>query len=124
MARIAGASQYLASATLANKGGFSAQSSSILGNFSGGADLLAAGKRINRSGIGMSASSRAQLDQFMNKSNATFSTLLSVGVEAGVQNLQTQILGLRAKLPASMISDNAYTKQDVEKIGGTLDEEA
>jgi len=124
MTRIAGASQYLISATLANKQGFSAAASSILDNFSGSSDLLAAGKRINRSGIGMSASSRQQLDSFINKSNSTLSALLSVGVASDVDALQTQILGLRSKLPKSQISEFAYKAQDIEAIGGKVDKDA
>ena len=122
--RVPGASAYLSASTLANKQGFTPASSSLLDNYGAANSLLNAGKRISRSGIGMSASSRAYLEQSLNNANNAFSSLLSVSVEASVDNLQTQILGLRASLPASMISDNAYTKQDVEKIGGTLDEEA
>lgn len=125
MTRIAGASQYVNAARLANQQGFSAASSSLLDSYGSANSLLNAGKRINRSGIGMSASSRAQLDQFLNNTSGVFSSLLSAGVAADTETLQTQILGLRARLPASSISEYAYSQNDGEsEVGRTVDTEA
>lgn len=124
MTRIAGASQFVNAAILANRTGVSAQPVSLLGGFDNSISLLETGKRINRSGIGLSASSRSLIRSFLSSTNGSFNALLSAGVAADTNALQTQILGLRSKLPASQISENAYKSQDVEKIGGRLDEEA
>jgi hypothetical protein len=64
--------------------------------FSAGASLLDAGRRINRSGIGMSAASRQALDKFFSGAQGLFNTLYSKS-ENGELNNATQILALRSK---------------------------
>lgn len=127
MTRIPGASQFVNAARLANQQGLAASTSSLLDNYGGANSLLNAGKRINRSGIGMSASSRAQLDKFMNNTRGVFSNLLSAGIAADQDALQKQILGLRASLPSSKISEHVDRNADKDSgssRGSNVDTEA
>lgn len=66
---------------------------SILG---AGGSLLDAGRRINRSGIGMSASSRALLEGFYNNASAIFNQLYTKAENGEASNV-IQIKALRAK---------------------------
>ena len=61
-----------------------------------GGSLLDAGRRINRSGIGMSANSRALLEGFYNNASAIFNQLYTKAENGEVTN-QMQILALRSK---------------------------
>lgn len=74
--------------------------STIFGNgysiLSAGGSLLDAGRRINRSGIGMSQSSRQLLEGFYNNSSAIFNQLYTKAENGEVTN-QMQILALRSK---------------------------
>jgi hypothetical protein len=102
---VAGASRYINSATLANTAGISPSLPTLIGNSS--ASLLDAGRRINRSGIGLSPESRALTDRFLNRTNDVNSLFtLGAGASLSVQGLQTQILALRASVPQSQISQN------------------
>ena len=74
---------------------------SILGGFGGGiinagGSLLDAGRRIDRSGIGMSASSRGLLEGFYSGGIALFNQLYTKTENAEVANATT-ILALRSK---------------------------
>lgn len=64
--------------------------------FSGGASLLDAGRRINRSGIGMSASSRQALDKFFQGAAGLFNQLYAKTENGELYN-STAILALRSK---------------------------
>lgn len=74
--------------------------STILGSgmsiLTAGGSLLDAGRRINRSGIGMSANSRQMLEGFYNNSSAIFNQLYTKTENAEVAN-QMNILALRSK---------------------------
>ncbi|MEM7679626.1 MAG: hypothetical protein AAF182_01305 [Pseudomonadota bacterium] len=96
MGLIAGASQFLSAATLANTQGAPAQSTTLLDNF--GSDLLAAGRRINNSGIGISSSARALNQQILNNPDYNQLLSLTVGSSATIEGLQQEILALRAGL--------------------------
>lgn len=121
MATIAGASQYLNSATLANTQNRATGSASLL---DGAGGLLEIGRRINRSGLGLSSRSRQLNENFLNRSS-DINALLSLGAGASLSltGLQTQIKGLQATLPAGSI----YTPRAVVKTpsnaeaGGTVD---
>lgn len=61
-----------------------------------GGSLLDAGRRINRSGIGMSASSRQLLEGFYNNASAIFNQLYTKAENGEASNV-TQIMALRSK---------------------------
>jgi len=78
----------------------------MLGQYSiinAGGSLLEAGRRINRSGIGMSANSRMLLEGFYNNATALFNQLYT-RTENGELNNVKQILALRSKY-AHLVSD-------------------
>jgi hypothetical protein len=64
--------------------------------FTGGASLLDAGRRINRSGLGMSASSRQALDKFFQGAAGLLNQLYSKTENGELYNT-TAILALRSK---------------------------
>lgn len=63
---------------------------------SAGGSLLDAGRRINRSGIGMSASSRQLLEGFYNNSSAIFNQLYTRTENAEATNVM-KIMALRSQ---------------------------
>lgn len=125
---VSGASRFLVSSTLANEKGLGAARPQLLG----GASLLEAGRRINRSGIGLSASSRAQTEKFLASANGQGTALfgLSSGASLSVSDLAQQIKALRASLPKDKISplvlaaEQAKEAEDKEAALEALKEEA
>lgn len=117
MTTVAGASRYLNSSTLANGLGLSPYTQSILDGGIGAISLLDSGRRVNRSGIGLSSNSRAIAEQFLSK-NTQYNQLLSLGVgpSLSIEGLQTQINALRSSLPESQISESLR--------GKTIDQQA
>lgn len=106
---VAGASRFINSATLANLAGIAPSTPSALGNVS--SSLLDAGRRINRSGIGLSPSARALNEQFLNRSsdiNKMFS--LGAGSSLSLQGLQTEILALRSRVPQERLAEFLRTE--------------
>ena len=102
MALISGASQFLGASTLANKNGTIPQLPNLLDGT--GFNLLEAGRRINRTGLGLSANARALNQQFLSQTSGLFNNLFSAEAEANtVENMQKQILAKRASLPASAL---------------------
>lgn len=103
---IPGASRFTNAATLANLQNRAAQGpGSILGGTS--VSLLDVGRGLQGdNGIGLSRSARALNRQFLNQSQGLFNSLFSStrGNTSSVEQLQTQIRGLRASLPESQIS--------------------
>lgn len=105
MALIPGASQFLASSTLANTRGLSAQTPSLL---DGAGDIAASLANIGRqfavSGFGISQSARALNDRFLN--NSDYGTLLSLaaGTSTTVFGAQQNILAIRAGLSDSQLA--------------------
>ncbi len=131
MATIAGASQYLNAATLANTKGLSAQSPSLLGNSASPTGLLDVGRRLSVRGIGLSSSARQLNQQFLNRT-ADINELLSltVGPSATVEGMQQQILALRAGTPTSQLARSLLQVEtdngnvNLSDVGQTVDEEA
>ena len=108
MASIPGASAFLSSARLANSQGLNPSTPSIFGN-SGGLDaagILEVGRRINRSGIGLSSRARAANKQFLSSAASNANTMFSLGVAetSSIEALQKKILALRSSLPESQLS--------------------
>lgn len=70
---------------------------SLLSNFSSG--LLDVGRRINRTGIGLSSNARSLNQNFLNSTSTGFNRLFSLNVSQSqtVENLQKQILALKSK---------------------------
>ncbi len=105
--RVPGASQFLNSSILANSQGLSAQTNSVLSEAAGGISLLDAGRRINRSGIGISQQSRQRIDAFLSSRATSFNELFSLsgGTSATVDAALTQIAALQSSVPLSRNSD-------------------
>ena len=102
---IAGASQFLNSATLANQQGRAAVSPTLLGGSGlSPTSLLDAGRR--DTGIGLSSRARQQTQQFLSATSSGFNQIFSLsGVEFGTtETLQQAILALRASVPESALS--------------------
>jgi hypothetical protein len=120
---ISGASRYIRSATLANEQGIAAGQPLLLG---GGASLLEAGRRINRSGIGLSSSARALNSQFVSQTGSQGSALLglSSGASKSVADIAQQIKALRASLPASKISPDVLEAERRQNEENAKAEEA
>lgn len=117
MTTIAGASQFLNSATLANTQGRAALSSTVLQE-AVTTSLLEVGRRLApNNGIGISASARQLNEAFLNRStdiNALFS--LGAGTDSTIEGAQQQILALRAQfsddqLAPSLRSDNGQVAE-------------
>jgi hypothetical protein len=119
MALIAGASQFINQATLANSQGGELQgttSNSLLSGFDGAASILELGKQFSAPGIGLSASARAATNTFLNQAQNGLNVILSAGVESSIQNTQTEILAIQSRLPASSIGSAAarFDRPEVE----------
>lgn len=120
---IPGASRFVNAAILANTQGISAQTNSILNEAAGGISLLDAGRRINRSGVGLSNASRQRIDAFIESRSTTFNELFSFagGTSATVENAITQIAALRSSVPSSR--DIAATSESTsDALGANFDE--
>ncbi len=115
MPTIAGASQYLNAATYSNLTGRAAQGSNLIGNL-GTVDLLDVARSNNNSGIGLSSRARALNKQFLQSTSSNYNSLFSSTNSAylSVEQLQQQVLALRASLPDSSISKsaNAFGQDD------------
>lgn len=117
MTTIAGASQYLNSAKLANTQGRPAVQNSLMNNMS--VDILDIGRRAQRpNGIGLSSRSRQITREFLNSSiagvNAIFG-MSTVGMST-VENMQMQVNALRAKMPQSQIAEHLRGKTVDEQV--------
>lgn len=106
MTTIPGASQYLAASTYANATGQSAQPTTLLSNSS--VDILEVARgNAPDDAPGISKTARALNKQFLSSSSGTYNTLFSASAESSTtENLQTQILGMRASLPSSSIDES------------------
>ena len=127
MALIAGASAYLNSSTLANTKQLAVSTDNLLGRST--ASILDAGRRINRSGIGLSSSARQLTQKFLSDTAGLGNALLSATAEANVtKNLQTRIMAIRASLPESAIDPDVYLTAEEREAkeasakGRTIDE--
>jgi|GEM_PF-2671880 len=91
--------------------------SSILSNNS--FDLLSVARRVNRSGIGLSANARTLNKQFLSQSNNLFNNLLSAsgGVDP-IETLRIQVLALQSRNQRSDVVLSSQTR------GTTVDEDA
>ncbi len=85
---------------------------SIMNSFT--SSLLAAGRSSIR-GVGLSANSRALTEDFINTTQGAFNQLMSLatGPSLSVEGMLTQIKGLRATLPISMLAESVtQVKED------------
>lgn len=117
MPTIAGASQYLNAATLANQQGLPPSTNSLLGQAGGSTvSLLDAGR--TNTGVGLSANARALTKSFISDSGLNFGKIFSLnGVEFGTsETLQQKILAIRAGIPESGLAPSLR--------GENVDEEA
>lgn len=112
MPTIAGASQYLNAATLANQQGVGAVQPTVLGD-SGSTVSLLDSARVN-TGIGLSARARAQTEAFLSQTSSSFNTIHSLAISAtgDAFALQQSILALRASLPDSAISPTVLGSEE------------
>ncbi len=101
---VAGASQFLNQATLANSQGVSAVSSNVLSESAGGLSLLdVARSSAADNGIGLSSNARALNNQILENNSASFNQLFSLtgGASATIESAQVQILALQSSVPTS-----------------------
>jgi len=131
MTTIAGASQFLNAATLANSQGLAAQAPSILDGSISSTSILDAGRSlVSSNGVGLSSSARSINDAFLNNTTEINALLsLAVGPSATIEGLQGEILALRASLPASAIHRSVFFDADngsvsSSDLGTEVDEEA
>ena len=75
------------------------------GNILGSVSLLDVASRTRVPGIGLSSRSRALTQQFLGQAQAGGSSIFSAGVSEGVDQLRSQILAIRAKVPKSLLGD-------------------
>ena len=83
------------------------------------AGLLEVGRQSIR-GVGLSASSRALTNEYLSNVQAGFNSLMSLaaGPSLSIEGLLTQIKGLRASLPISMLDQSALDIEQLEKDAG------
>ncbi len=108
MTLIPGASQYLMTATLANKKGLTPSIPTMLGS-RGTVDLLDVARRVTaNNGIGLSASARQLNQQFLNSSKSNYNALFGLGVagSATVEALVQKINAIRSTLPQNQIRED------------------
>ena len=108
MTTIPGASRYLNASTLANTKGLSAQSTDLLSSVAGAVSLLNIGRGNAIPGIGLSAQSRELNRQFIEngKGNANGLFSATISMNETLENLQTQVLAIRARTPTSGLARN------------------
>ncbi|PCI56317.1 MAG: hypothetical protein COB36_05955 [Alphaproteobacteria bacterium] len=109
MPRIAGSSQYLNQATLANKQGSTYVPADIL-SLSSSASLLDAGRGTAVSGIGISARARQLNNQIIANNSSSYNKLFSLsgGASATTAAAQIQIAGLAS----TALTSRSVTLQD------------
>ncbi len=119
--RVPGASQFLNSSILANSRGLAAQTNSVLSEALGSLSLLDSGKRINRSGIGISNEARQRTRQFLDSNKTNINELFSFsgGASASVENALIQIRALQSTVKLSRTSDAVQQAR-----GSVVDENA
>ena len=83
------------------------------------AGLLEVGRQSIR-GVGLSANSRALTNEYLSNVQAGFNSLMSLaaGPSLSIEGLLTQIKGLRASLPLSMLDQSALDIEQLEKDAG------
>lgn len=102
MTRIAGSSQYLNQATLANKQGSTNSPSNLL-SLTSSSSLLDAGRGTAVSGVGISARARQLNNQIISNNSTSYNKLFSLsgGASATTAAAQIQIAGLAATASTS-----------------------
>lgn len=103
MVAIRGASQFLNQATLTNKQGVAAQTTTVLGEAAGGVGILDIGRNLASPGIGISNNARQLNRQFLSSTSSTYNQLFSLsgGGSATTDAALTQIKGLQATVPTT-----------------------
>lgn len=128
---VAGASRFMVSSSLANLQGISpGDATGLMGRQ--GSSLLEAGRRINRSGIGLSSNARALNSQFVGNTGSQGAAMfgLASGASMSVADMAKQIKALRSSLPKSQISplviaaEEAKIEEDAKAAAAKLQKEA
>ena len=123
MTTVAGASQYLTAATLANKQGRSAVQTTLMNSMS--VDMLEIGRNaMGNYGIGLSPSSRAMNKDFLNKTSSGVNAIFgmsTVGMSS-IENMQMQINAIRARTPQSQVAESLRTVEPDPAAGNNVDE--
>ena len=124
MTRIAGSSQYLNQARLAQKTGSAFDASNVLA-LTSSSSLLDAGRRGAVPGVGISARARALTNAMLDTNSSAYNQLFSLsgGVSATIDSAQIQIAGLRATTVLSrdvLIQDDGNVSSS--NVGITVDE--
>ncbi|PCJ99723.1 MAG: hypothetical protein COA45_02580 [Zetaproteobacteria bacterium] len=125
MARIAGASQYLNQATLANKQGSTFVPADIL-SLTSSSSLLDVGRATSVSGVGISARARQLNNQIIENNSSSYNRLFSLsgGASATTGAAQIQIAGLAATASTSrdvsIQSDGSFSSEFFEVDNGSV----
>lgn len=129
MTTIPGASQYLSASRYSSATGEAVQSSSLADVM--GTSLLSVGRRLSTTGFGLSDTARALTEQQLSSSAASINGLFSATVSgtSTIENLQTQIQGLRSKYSYMVDADAVAAFEDDGSVsasdtGTIVDEEA
>ena len=104
MTTIPGASQYLASSMYATKKGTALQQSSLADMM--GTSLLSVGRRLSTTGLGLSDNARMLNENYLNQMAGGANNLFSAVVNStsSVENLQKQVLAIRAGMSDSQLA--------------------
>ena len=130
MTTIAGASQFLNAATLANGRGIAPSAPTVLSQGGDTASLLEAGRNALRiGGFGISSGARAVNAQFLAQSQSLGNQILSLGIgtDATIEGAQQNILALRSRLSDNQIARFLRaedTATEDSTTGTIIDEEA
>lgn len=120
---VAGASQFLNAATLANQQGRAPSIPTVLAEGST-ASLLEAGKAaFSQPGIGLSSQARALTEQYLNSTGSLFNSLFALGTGASLSEsgLQTQILAIRSQLGDDQVSSLVQTNESLDDLQAQAD---
>ncbi|MGH1376753.1 MAG: hypothetical protein ACRBCK_10440 [Alphaproteobacteria bacterium] len=126
MALVAGASQFLNQATLANTQGVSAQTTNVLGEAAGGVGILDVGRNLATPGVGISNSARALNRQFLTQNAGTANQLFSAsgGGSATEEAAITQIRALQSQTPVTRATPEAREAADARAVEAAQAESA
>lgn len=109
MPTIPGASSYLGAARLANTQGIAAATGNFFTGSGIATDILDISRNFAVDSVGLSQRARLLNRQLLENNASDFNALFSLtgGTSATIESALTQILGIRAKIPASRLAASA-----------------
>ena len=124
MTRIPGATQFLSQARLAAVTGSTFEQSNVLSEAAGSAGILEVGRRISRSGVGISNDARQRIRQFVESNQANANSLFSFtgGGSATIESAQIQIAALASSTPTTRSASQSSDGVTPSANGQNVDE--